>query len=160
MKKVIILAGLILAGSITYAEISMPSGPSFNTQSRATSSAPSNSYKKTTSTNTNYQNTNYNLNTIQQNLSKESSLKMELDSLATSILKAAEQHDQQKQQQYMMKMMEKGVDKMCPPQIISKRTPQCPPIRIQVNNRELRGSTCALTCYELDGRKYEVGYCK
>nr|QGT49811.1 hypothetical protein Melaina855_1980 [uncultured Candidatus Melainabacteria bacterium] len=158
MKKIIILTTLILAGAIAYAEVSMPSAPSFGTPSNVTNTSPSSRYKKTTSTTT--QNTTPQVNIPQQINTSSNPLKAELDSLAMSILRAAENRDQSKQQAYMMQMMDKGVNQMCPPQIISKKTPHCPPITIRVNNRTLSGSKCALTCYKLNGKQYDVGYCK
>lgn len=156
MKKIIILTTLMIASAVAYAEVSMPSAPSFGTPSNVTNTNPSERYKKTTTS------TNYNQNKpVSLPESKPADpLKAELDSIAMSILRAAENRDQSKQQSYMMQMMNKGVNEMCPPQIISKKTPHCPPIKIKVNNRALSGSKCALTCYKLNGKQYDVGYCK
>lgn len=85
-------------------------------------------------------------------------VKAELDSIARQLLKAAENH--QDTVPYQMKFMKKGVDSICPPQIIYKKTPKCPPIKIEVNGRTLSGSKCALTCYQYKGKQYDVGYCK
>lgn len=87
-----------------------------------------------------------------------SSQKAQLDSIATSMLKAAEQHKDISS--YQMKFMDMGVTAICTPQIIAKRTPQCPPIKIQVNGRTLSGSKCAITCYKYNNKEYDVGYCK
>ncbi len=85
-------------------------------------------------------------------------VKAELDSLARQMLRAAENHQDTKS--YQMKMMQKGVTGMCPLQIQAKQTPQCPPIKLEVNGRKLSGSKCAFTCYEYKGKQYEIGWCK
>lgn len=97
---------------------------------------------------------NINTNTGNNNSSK----KAQLDGIATSMLKAAEQHKDISS--YQMKFMDMGVTGICPPQIIAKRTPQCPPIKIQVNGKALSGSKCAITCYQYNNKQYDVGYCK
>ena len=96
--------------------------------------------------------------TINKQIPSGDPVKAELDSIARQLLKAAENH--QDTVPYQMKFMKKGVDSICPPQIIAKRTPKCPPIKIQVNGRTLSGSKCALTCYQYKGKQYDVGYCK
>ena len=82
----------------------------------------------------------------------------EIESIVRQMLKAAENH--QDTASYQMKLMKKGVTGMCPPQIISKRTPQCPPIKVTVNGKKLSGSKCSLTCYEYKGQQYDVGWCR
>lgn len=84
--------------------------------------------------------------------------KAQLDSIAMSMLRAAENH--QDIRKYQKQFMQKGVTGICPPQIHQKRTPKCPPIRLEVNGRKMSGSKCAYTCYEYNGKKYDVGYCK
>lgn len=86
--------------------------------------------------------------------------KAELDSLAMAVLKAAENHDDQAVQSYMYKMMEKGVTGGSDPLIMSKKTPQCPPIKMNLNGRTLSGSLCAKFAYEYNNKEYWVGYCK
>ena len=86
------------------------------------------------------------------------SKKAQLDSIAMSMLRAAENH--QDIRKYQKQFMQKGVTGICPPQIHQKRTPKCPPIRLEVNGRKMSGSKCAYTCYEYNGKKYDVGYCK
>lgn len=86
------------------------------------------------------------------------SKKAQLDSIARQMLKASENH--QDLLPYQKKFMKMGVTEICPPQIISKRTPTCPPIKVQVNGRTLSGSKCAIMCYKYDGKEYDVGYCK
>ena len=90
--------------------------------------------------------------------SSENSKKAQLDSVARQMLKAAQNH--QDISSYQKKFMDLGATGMCPPQVISKRTPKCPPIKINVNGRSLSGSTCAITCYEYEGKQYDVGFCK
>ena len=108
-------------------------------------SAPSYSVPKTNSYNT-------------TKPSGSSSTKAQLDSIAMSMLRAAENH--QDIGKYQKQFMQKGVTGICPPQIIQKRTPQCPPIKIEVNGRKMSGSKCATTCYVYNDKQYEVGYCK
>lgn len=86
------------------------------------------------------------------------SKKAQLDSIAMQMLKAGENH--QNLAPYQKKFMDMGVTGICPPQIHQKRTPKCPPIRLEVNGRKMSGSKCAYTCYEYNGKKYDVGYCK
>ena len=86
------------------------------------------------------------------------SKKAQLDSIARQMLKAGENH--QDLLPYQKKFMKMGVTEICPPQIIQKRTPKCPPIKIQVNGRTLSGSKCATMCYKYNGKQYDVGYCK
>ncbi len=82
----------------------------------------------------------------------------EIDSIAKKMLKAAE--NRQDTRSYQIQLMKKGVSAMCPLQITAKRTPQCPPIKIEVNGRKMSGSKCAFTCYEYEGEKHEIGWCK
>ncbi len=153
MKKIIILSALILAGAAVYAEVNMPSAPSFNTPVRNTNQ--SSAYKKPGAVTQTKQPT-ANLQQIPQVNSK----KAQMDSLAMNALRAAENHDQQGMNSYMQQMMQNGIEEFCQPQVISKRTPHCPPIKIKVNGRMLSGSKCAQMCYVLDGKQHDVGYCK
>ena len=92
--------------------------------------------------------------------SSDNSVKSQLDSLAMSILKAAEKHDNKTSQQYFRKMVELGMNSYYQPQIVSKKTPQCPPIKMEINGRNLSGSVCAKMGYVYEEKTYWVGYCK
>lgn len=163
-KGLIILLVMLFvaaAGSVIAATVNYPTGPSYNTKTNVKTSSPSDKYIKS-----NYKNTsskpvaapNVNLSS----LSGQNSERAEIESLAMSILRDAESRknngvvDQAK----LQKMMQKGVTAVCPPQISAKQTPTCPPVSINVNGRNLRGSLCAYTCYEYEGTQYDVGYCK
>lgn len=86
--------------------------------------------------------------------------KAQLDKLAMSMLKAAEKRDNASMQMYFKKLLESGVDTVYQPQIAAKKTPQCPPIKMELNGRKLQGSLCAQTGYKYNGKEYWVGYCK
>ena len=83
-----------------------------------------------------------------------------LDSLAMSALKAAENRNNQQMNVYIRRMAEKGVTAINTPQIVAKRTPHCPPIRMELNGRQLSGSLCARMGYEYKGKMHDIGYCK
>ncbi len=85
--------------------------------------------------------------------------KIELDKLAMSMLKAAEKRNQQEVAAYFKEMTAKGASTVYVPQVIAKKTPQCPPIKIELNGRKLQGSLCAQTGYKYNGKEYWVGYC-
>lgn len=155
MKKIVMLFILILAGAVVFAEVNMPSAPSFNTPSTKSNTNPSSAYKKPGAVTQNTQ-PQTNLPQIPQVNPKKS----QMDNLAMNILRAAEKHDQQGMNSNMQKMMQNGIEKFCQPQVISKRTPHCPPIKIKVNGRILSGSKCVKMCYVLDEIQQDVGYCK
>lgn len=160
MKKIAaasLLFVLLLTTSYAYSETNMPGAPSFGTPKNVSSESPSSVYQKGIKTNSIKKNT---LNTISNTNNNEFSEKSQLDSIALSMLKAAENHDNSGLQSYAQKLMKKGVTSICQPQIIAKQTPQCPAIKIQVNGRNLSGDLCALTCYDYNGKTYDVGYCK
>ncbi len=91
---------------------------------------------------------------------KNNTSKEELDRLAMSILKEAERRNNAGMQPYFQEMMKKGVTAVSSPHVVAKRTPQCPPIEMELNGRRLSGSLCARMCYEYDKETYCVGYCK
>ena len=161
MRK--ILALVVLSTFITIpaiAEVNMPGEPSFGVPSSSTSS-PSSYYKKTNTTNS-YQN-NYpkaDLPQLNTTSSATSGGKATLDSMAMAALKAAERHDNEKMNEIIQKMMKAGAEGFSTPQIISKQTPHCPPIKIEVNGRKMSGSTCGMFGYLYKGKQYDVGYCK
>lgn len=92
--------------------------------------------------------------------SKNNTAKAELDELAMSILKEAERRNDAGMQPYFQEMMKKGVTAVSSPHVVAKRTPQCPPIEMELNGKRLSGSLCARMCYEYDKETYCVGYCK
>lgn len=168
MKK-ILSALLVLSTILTLpaiAEVNMPGEPSFGTPTTVnTSSSPSSYYKKTTTTNTqnNYPKANIpqlSTSTTDSGTSSVGGAKSTLDSLAMSVLKAAEKHDNEGMNAYIQKMMKAGAEGFNSPQIISKQTPHCPPIKIEVNGRKMSGSTCGMFGYLYKGKQYDVGYCK
>lgn len=139
MKKFFVFSGLIILLSVgkCFAEVNLPSAPTYP---RSNTALPSSSVSSRTN----------NFGSIQA----------QLNSLSMSVLKAAENRNDSEMQKYMTQMLEKGVTGMCQPQVIAKQTPTCPPIRLEVNGKKMSGSMCAYTCYEYEGRQYDVGYCK
>lgn len=164
MKKIVLLA--ILAAFATtpvLAEVNMPGEPSFDTPT-TTNVSPSSYYKKTTTnSNSNYQRNYPKAGYSQSNTANTGttgSSKGALDSMAMSVLKAAERHDNEGMNAIMQKMIKAGAEGFSSPQIISKQTPHCPPIRIEVNGRKMSGSKCGMFGYLYKGKQYDVGYCK
>lgn len=137
MKKFILAFSIFAISALTgivYSATNMPGPPVYNIPKNTTS-----------------------LNTTNNN---QYSANSQLDSFALGVLHAAENHNDAEMQSYLKKLMAKGVTEICQPQIMAKQTPQCPPIKLQVNGRNLSGSLCAFTCYKYNGKTYEVGYCK
>ncbi len=83
-----------------------------------------------------------------------------LDSIAMAMLKAAEARDNATMQKHFKKLMEAGVETYYQPQVIAKKTPKCPPIKMEINGKNLSGKLCAKTGYVYEGKTYWVGYCK
>lgn len=165
MKKSLSILTILLIGSSVFAAGNLPSAPTYGTPKSVSTSSPSSAYKK------NVTSSNYSLPSaaeVQKNLnstspstsSSGSSVKSQLDGIAMSILKAGERHDDAGVQAGFQKMMKMGVTAVNPPQILSKQTPKCPPIKISVNGRTLSGSRCALMGYEYNGKHHDVGYCR
>lgn len=160
MKKILIISTLItfVCVNSSIAATNMPSAPGYYKPASKTGGNSSSYYRK------DYKPkaapTNITPPAVNTPKSSSGSVKSELDQLAMSILKAAEKRDNSKMQTYVQQLMEKGATGMCQPQIISKRTPTCPPIKLELNGRQLSGSMCAMTCYEYEGKQYDVGYCK
>ena len=86
--------------------------------------------------------------------------KAQLDKLAREMLKAAENRDNAALQIPFRKMAELGVQSVTPPEVVAKRTPNCPPIKMELNGRTISGKLCARMSYEYEGKIYWVGYCK
>lgn len=161
MKKILtitILSAFVTVPSI--AQVNMPGEPTFGT-TKPSASAQSSYYKKTNTT------TNQNhyppvdipkINTTDSNSSNGGNAS--LNSMAMSVLKAAERHDEQGMNAIIQKMVKAGAEGFSTPQIISKQTPHCPPIKIEVNGKKMSGSTCGLFGYLYKGKQYDVGYCK
>ena len=160
MKKILIL--IIVSAFITIpatAQVNMPGEPTYGTSSTTkTTTSPSSYYKKTTTSNT--QNNYPKVNIPQTTSSSSTGSKATLDSMAMAALKAAENHNDQKMNDIIQKMIKAGAEGFSTPQIISKRTPHCPPIRIEVNGKKMSGSKCAMFGYLYKGKQYDIGYCK
>ena len=154
MKKIFILTVLIALGTIGYAQVNMPSEPTFG-KANVKNSIPSSAYKK--QSNQNY--TNINNSSAQTSRPTGDSNKAKLDSLAMSALRAAQNHNDTSMQSYIEKMVQNGAEGFSSPQIISKKTPHCPPIRITVNGKTLSGNKCAAMAYIYKNKQYEVGFC-
>lgn len=164
MKKnlMLIILGLLFVSNSVYAVVNKPSAPTYDT--KAVSTSPSSSmYKKKV----NYQSTSVpsvDISSYQDTMTSVTSgggtVEAQLDSLAMSALKEAEKRNQSGMQSYVMKMMEKGVKEMYRPQVIAKKTPQCPPIKMELNGKNLSGSLCARMGYKYNGQERWVGYCK
>lgn len=86
--------------------------------------------------------------------------KAQLDKLAREMLKAAEARDNAALQIPFRKMAELGVQSVTPPEVVAKKTPNCPPIKMELNGRTISGKLCARMSYEYEGKIYWVGYCK
>jgi len=164
MKKNLLTLLIILlsiSGSFVLAEVNRPSAPTYGTPAAITNSSPSSAYKKKVTTN-NYANKKpvTNLSQTKLNTSGSSGAKSQLDALAMSALKEAEKRNNNGAQSYIQKMLDKGVTGIASPEIYAKRTPQCPPIKMELNGRNLSGKLCARMGYEYKGKEYWVGYCK
>ncbi len=172
MKKslIILAAAVFLTAGSSFAAVSQPAGPNAQPKTGAYSQSPSDkylkpnyqkTYSKPVTTPKTYSNSTKTPNSNSTSLNGNSK-KVQLDAIAMSILRDAESRKNGGvvNQSKMKRMMDLGVTEMCSPQIIAKRTPNCPPIKIKVNNRNLSGSKCAQMCYVLDGKQYDVGYCK
>ena len=155
MKKILILS-MLLIGCNVLAEVNLPGAPSMYNPSNSTYETPSSQYKKTTGIN----NTIPKLEVPTSDIPPVDNTKAKLDSLAMSALKAAEKHDEGTMNQYIQKMATSGAEGFSTPQIIAKKTPTCPPIKMQLNGRQLSGSVCAQMGYLYKGKQYDVGYCK
>ena len=83
-----------------------------------------------------------------------------LDTVAMAMLKAAEARDNANMQKHFKKLVEAGVETYYQPQVIAKKTPKCPPIKMELNGKNLSGKLCAKTGYVYQGKTYWVGYCK
>ena len=86
--------------------------------------------------------------------------KAQLDKLAREMLKAAENRDNAALQIPFRKMAELGVESVTPPEVHAKKTPNCPPVKMELNGRTLSCKLCARMSYEYEGKIYWVGYCK
>lgn len=143
-----------------YCATNMPGAPVYGVKSNVSISNPSDKYLKKGNPKVNSVPVKKDLPNIEALTNKSGSGNELLDTLALKMLQASEQRDDRSMQQYAMKLMENGATSVCQPQIFAKQTPQCPPIKIQVNGVTKSGSLCALTCYEYNGETYDIGYCK
>lgn len=164
MKKFILFSVVLMLLAVSvkgYCATNMPGAPVYGVQKNVSTSNPSDKYLKKgkTTVNNNVPIKN-NLPNLEELTNINGSGNAQMDSLALKMLKEAENRNNSGMKTYAVKLMELGVTSICQPQIIAKRTPQCPPIKIQVNGMTKSGSLCALTCYEYEGTTYDVGYCK
>ena len=83
-----------------------------------------------------------------------------LDAIAGRALNASVNHDQAALNKCSQDFVNAGVENIYPPQVVSKKTPQCPPIKMELNGRTLSGSTCVKMGYIYKGKTYWKGYCK
>ena len=160
----LILSAIILTGSIVLADvINMPGAPVMPEKPKPEYNGI---YKHIDSPEPNYaqaSNVNgYKSGASSNNISASgTSAKSQLDSIAMSILRDAEnKKGGQVDQSKLKKMLDLGATGICPPQVVAKKTPQCPPIKMQLGNRVLSGSKCAQMCYVLNGKQHDIGYCK
>ena len=153
MKKIFILLMILLLCSSAYAQENMPSEPDFSYE-KARKRVVTPAYNKQAS------GVKSQANPVLTVRPTGDATISRLNSLANSALIAAENHNSSEMQSYIMQMMQAGAEGFSSPEIISKRTPQCPPIKILVNGQTLSGSTCARMGYLYKGKQYNVGYCK
>ncbi len=83
-----------------------------------------------------------------------------LDSIARAILREAELRNNAGMQPYFQQLMQEGVTEVSAPQVVKKKTPTCPPIRMELNGREISGSICVRMLYVYKGKDHYVGYCR
>lgn len=151
MKKILMISAISLLVLLpVQAEVNLPSGPVYD---KPVSYTPSASSKTQTQS---QPQSDY----AGGYSGAASSSKGRLDSLAMSALRAAEKRDNAGMNEIMRKMMDAGAEGFSSPQIVQKRTPHCPPIRMELNGRNLSGSMCARMGYLYKGKQYDVGYCK
>ena len=84
----------------------------------------------------------------------------QLDAIAQRALNAAENRDQAGLNQCAKEFMDAGVNRVYPPQVVAKKTPQCPPIKMELNGTTLSGSKCVKMGYIYKGKTYWKGYCR
>lgn len=157
MKRMLILTILLISGTVIAAEMNMPEAPTKSPYSNHSTNSSSATNSKNKAATNNYQK---NTDSYRSNLILSSNPKAQLDSLAISVLKAAERHDEDTADLYIMKMMHIGITGLSEPQVITKQTPTCPPVEIELNGKKLKGSLCAKVGYEFKGQEHWVGYCK
>lgn len=143
-----------------YCATNMPGAPVYGVKSNVSTANPSDKYLKKGNSRVNSVPVKKDLPNLDVLMNSSGSGNELLDTLALKMLQASEKRDDGSMKQYAIKLMENGATSVCQPQIFAKRTPQCPPIKIQVNGVTKSGSLCALTCYEYNGETYDVGYCK
>ena len=123
-----------------------------NTKSETNSSAKTNTSKD-----------NHANNNTETSYSSDDSgepIQNQLKSLAMAILKAAEKRDNNAAQAYFQKMLELGITSYSNPQVATKKTPDSPPLKMELNGKNLSGNLCAKMGYVYEEQTYWVGYCK
>lgn len=145
----------ILVSLPSVAVVNRPGAPTFDSP-RASTSTPSSYYKKNYSTNSYASN-----KTIETpKITSGDSTKDKLDEISKKILKAAENRQNAELNKYYKEMMSYGVKEIYPPAVYAKKTPQCPPVEIELNGKILKGSLCAQFGYVYKGKSYHHGYCR
>jgi len=134
---------ILVIGAIIFGISKIETVPKTNPTSAGTNITQKNSYKNKVS------------DTKTVNASKQ-----ELDALAMNILVAAENRNNAEVQSNYRKMVALGIMEFTQPEVHAKRTPTCPPIRMELNGNQLSGDLCARMGYKLNGKLQEVGYCK
>ena len=97
---------------------------------------------------------------VGENVPNGDSTKDKLDEISKKILKAAENRQNAELNKYYKEMMSYGVKEIYPPAVYAKKTPQCPPVEIELNGKILKGSLCAQFGYVYKGKSYHHGYCR
>ena len=143
----------VITGKLNAKEIDFHNFPATNdTQveySRPKSVTPKPSY-----------NNNKNNNTQKATSTTASVSNSQLDAIAQRALSAAENHDQAGLNKCAKEFMEAGVNRIYPPHVVAKKTPQCPPIKMELNGTTIQGSKCVKMGYIYKGKTYWKGYCK
>lgn len=163
MKKFVLFSSVLALLAVAvkgYCATNMPGAPVYGVKSNVSTSNPSDKYLKKGNTRVNSVPVKNNLPNLEALTNNSGSGNELLDTLALKMLQASEQGDDKSMRQYAVKLLENGATTVCQPQIFAKQTPQCPPVKIQVNGAIKSGSLCALTCYEYNGETYDIGYCK
>lgn len=171
MKKIILLSILvILCSPCVFAVVNKPSKPSYYNKTKSTvqTSNPSDKFKKVTAqTQTN---TNANANTADLDkfetldptyVDPNAPIEQQLHAMAMGVLKAAENRNNTEINKIIQQMVQKGVTEVTSPEVVAKKTPTCPPIRMELEKgRIISGSKCSRFSYTYNDKDYWVGYCK
>lgn len=163
-KSILLLTLLFLCSSCAFAVINKPSAPTYSTSGTVNMSNPSDKYKKPSARK------NSSVKPVDEDKLKtldptyvdpEAPVENQLRAMAMSVLKAAENRDNAGMNKIIKQMAQKGVTSVTSPEVVAKRTPTCPPIKMELEKgRIISGSKCARFSYTYEGHDYWVGYCK